>query len=164
MTAESPPLVFITGASSGIGQALAARFYRDGFRLALAARRTAEVEQWLHSQQLDAARCAVYAVDVRDVVTVVQAARDCIARHGLPDIVIANAGIGAGFDTSQAADLEVMRAIYETNVIGMAATFHPFVGPMREHQHRHIGRHRECCGNSRHSVARRLLLEQSGNH
>ena len=39
-----PPLVFVTGASSGIGQALAARFHRAGWRLALVARRAAEVQ------------------------------------------------------------------------------------------------------------------------
>ena len=40
------PLVFITGASSGIGQALALRYHRAGYRLALAARRTSEVKTW----------------------------------------------------------------------------------------------------------------------
>ena len=43
---STSPLVFITGASSGIGQALAARFYQAGYRLALVARRTAEIESW----------------------------------------------------------------------------------------------------------------------
>ncbi|RZI97380.1 MAG: SDR family NAD(P)-dependent oxidoreductase, partial [Variovorax sp.] len=39
-----PALVFITGASSGIGQALAGRFYDAGYDLALVARRTSEIE------------------------------------------------------------------------------------------------------------------------
>ena len=46
------------------------------------------------------------------------------------DVVIANAGISIGMDTAMFEDLEVMRAIYETNNLGMAATFQPFVGPM----------------------------------
>ena len=50
------PLVFITGASSGIGQALAASFYRAGYRLALVARRTGEIESWAAACQLDASR------------------------------------------------------------------------------------------------------------
>jgi short-subunit dehydrogenase len=124
-------LVFITGASSGIGQALAARFYSAGYRLALVARRTEEVARWAAESGIEAARFAVYAADVRDVAAIVEAGRACIAAQGLPDVVIANAGISVGFDTAEAADLEVMRATFETNSLGMAATFHPFVAAMR---------------------------------
>jgi short-subunit dehydrogenase len=126
------PLVFITGASSGIGQALAARFYAAGYRLALVARRGDELARWAAEAGIDAARVAVYAADVRDVAAIVGAGRACIAAQGLADVVIANAGISVGFDTSQAADLEVMRRTFETNNLGMAATFHPFVAAMRE--------------------------------
>jgi short-subunit dehydrogenase len=125
------PLVFITGASSGIGQALAVRFHAAGYRLALVARRTAEVQAWALAQGFDAASCAVYAADVRDLDAIVGAARACIASQGVPDVVIASAGISVGFDTAEFDDLEVMRAIFETNNLGMAATFHPFVAPMR---------------------------------
>ena len=45
-------LVFITGASSGIGQALAWRYHQAGWRLALVARRTAEIEAWARAQGL----------------------------------------------------------------------------------------------------------------
>ena len=125
-------LVFITGASSGIGQALALRYYRDGARLALVARRTAEVQRWAAEQRLDAARFKVYGADVSDEGAMARIGRDCIAAQGLPDVVIANAGISVGIDTALLADLEVMRATYETNNLGLAATFQPFVAPMRE--------------------------------
>ena len=126
----SAPLVFITGASSGIGQALAARFHRAGYRLALVARRAAEVQAWAQAQGYDAASWAVYAADVRDVDAITGAGRACVAAQGVPDVVIANAGISVGIDTADFADLEVMRATYETNNLGMAATFQPFVAPM----------------------------------
>lgn len=129
---SGPPLVYITGASSGIGQALAARFARAGWRLALVARRVAEVEAWARQQGLGADRVQVHAADVRDAGAIVAAGRACIARQGLPDVVIANAGISVGVDTAELEDLEVMRATWETNNLGMAATFHPFVAPMRE--------------------------------
>ncbi|HEY2559202.1 MAG TPA: SDR family oxidoreductase [Caldimonas sp.] len=128
------PLVFITGASSGIGQALAARFHRAGYRLALVARRVDEVTRWATAQEFDAARWAVYGADVRDVAAITAAGRACITAQGLPDVVIANAGISIGIDTAELADLEVLRATYETNNIGMAATFQPFVAPMRENR------------------------------
>jgi len=124
------PLVYITGASSGIGQALAARFHAAGWRLALVARRAAEVQAWAAAQGYAPQRWAVYAADVRDLGAITSAGQACIAAQGLPDVVIANAGISVGMDTAESDDLEVMRATYETNNLGMAATFHPFVAPM----------------------------------
>ena len=129
---STPPLVFITGASSGIGQALAERYARGGYRLALVARRVAEVQAWAQAQGLDAARWAVYAADVRDIHSITEAGRRCLAEQGLPDVVIANAGISVGMDTAEFDDLEVMRATFETNNLGMAATFQPFVRAMCE--------------------------------
>ena len=125
------PLIYITGASSGIGQALATRYYVAGWRLALVARRGAELQAWAQAQGFDAARYAVHAADVRDVAAITAAGRACIAQQGLPDVVIANAGISVGMDTAVFDDLEVMRATYETNNLGMAATFQPFVAGMR---------------------------------
>ena len=128
----SAPLVYITGASSGIGQALATRFWRGGYRLALVARRTDEVRAWAQSLGWAEQTWAVYGADVRDVAALGRAARDCLAAQGLPDVVVANAGISVGIDTAEFADLEVLRATLETNVLGVAATFQPFVRPMRE--------------------------------
>jgi len=126
------PLVFITGASSGIGQALAARFHRAGYRLALVARRAEEVSRWAEEQGFAPANWAVYGADVRDIAAITGAGSACIAAQGVPDVVIANAGISIGMDTAVRADLEVMRATYETNNIGLAAPFQPFVAAMVE--------------------------------
>lgn len=126
------PLAFVTGASSGIGQALAARFAQAGYRLALVARRGAELEAWARAQGLDAGRCAVYPADVADTDAIVAAGRSCIAAQGLPDVVVACAGISVGMDTAERQDLEVMRRMFALNNVGLAATFHPFVTPMRE--------------------------------
>lgn len=124
-------LVFITGASSGIGQALAWRYHQAGWRLALAARRTQEIEQWAREQELTADRYAVYSADVADTESIVAAARACIDRQGLPDAVIANAGISIGMDTGCREDLDVMARTFATNNVGLAATFHPFIEPMQ---------------------------------
>ena len=127
---STAPLVFITGASSGIGQALALRFYQAGYRLALSARRGAELQAWAESQKFDPTRFAVYAATVRDVASITQAGRACIAAQGVPDVVIANAGISIGMDSAVVFDLDVMRATFETNNLGMAATFQPFISAM----------------------------------
>jgi NADP-dependent 3-hydroxy acid dehydrogenase YdfG len=124
------PLVFITGASSGIGQALAWRFYQAGWRLALVARRTAEIERWALEKGLDATRHAVYGADVAQTDSIAAAGHACIAAQGVPDVVIANAGISVGMDTAVREDIDVMAQTFATNNIGLAATFHPFIAPM----------------------------------
>ena len=124
------PLVFITGASSGIGQALAHRYHQAGFRLALVARRTSEVETWASAQEISPDSYEIYSADVSVTDSIVAAGRDCIARQGVPDVVIANAGISVGIDTAVLSDIDVMARTFATNNIGMAATFQPFVDAM----------------------------------
>jgi short-subunit dehydrogenase len=123
-------LVFITGASSGIGQALAWRYHQAGWRLALAARRTAEIESWAKQQGLQPDRYAVYGADVADTASIVAAGEACIAAQGVPDVVIANAGISVGVDTAVREDIDVIARTFATNNVGLAATFHPFVQAM----------------------------------
>ncbi|CAN7557306.1 SDR family oxidoreductase [Acidovorax sp. LjRoot117] len=124
------PLVFITGASSGIGQALALRFHQAGYRLALAARRTSEVKTWAAAQGISADSYEIYSADVAVTDSIVAAGRDCLQRQGVPDVVIANAGISVGMDTAVRNDLDVMARTFATNNLGLAATFHPFVDAM----------------------------------
>ena len=124
------PLVFITGASSGIGQALALRFHQGGYRLALVARRTFDIKSWASAQGISASSYEIYSADVSVPESIMAAGRDCIARQGLPDVVIANAGISVGMDTAIRADIDVMVRTFATNNIGMAATFQPFVSGM----------------------------------
>ncbi len=129
---STDPLVYITGASSGIGQALALRYHRAGWRLALVARRADEMRAWAAEQGIAPERFTVYAADVRDVAAITAAGRACLEAQGLPEVVIANAGISIGMDSADFADLEVMRATLETNVLGMAASFQPFVEAMAQ--------------------------------
>ncbi|HMN21776.1 MAG TPA: SDR family oxidoreductase [Ottowia sp.] len=128
---DAAPLVFITGASSGIGQALAARYAAAGWRLALVARRGPLLQAWIEAQGLPPERCLVQAADVADVDAMVAVARACVERLGVPDVVIANAGISIGMDSAERADLDIMARTFATNNLGLAATFHPFIEPMR---------------------------------
>lgn len=128
----APPLVYITGASSGIGQALAARYAATGYRLALVARRVESIQAWAQAQGLGSERCQAYRADIADIDSAVAAAQACLHNQGLPDIVIANAGVSIGIDTAQREDLDAMRDTFALNNVGMAATFHPFITAMRE--------------------------------
>jgi short-subunit dehydrogenase len=123
-------LIFITGASSGIGQAMAWRFYQAGYSLALVARRTQEIEQWVTRRGVTAERHQIYSADVSSIDSIVAVAQLCLQNQGLPDVVIACAGVSIGMDTAERSDLEVMARTFATNNIGMAATFHAFIDPM----------------------------------
>lgn len=127
-----PAVVFITGASSGIGNALAGHYARQGAVLGLVARRREQLDtqaQELRSLGAPAVHC--YPLDVCDTDVLRAAADDFMAHHGAPDIVVANAGVSSGTLTERAEDLEAIKRIFATNVIGMAATFSPFIGAMR---------------------------------
>ena len=127
---EERRLAFITGASSGIGQALALRYHLAGWRLALVARRTDTIESWAQARGISATSYQIYCANVADPESIIAAGSACIARQGLPDVVVANAGISVGVDTARRADIDVMARILATNTLGVAATFQPFITPM----------------------------------
>lgn len=121
--------VIITGASSGIGAALARSYAAQGAALGLIARREIELNQLAAQLGGD---CTVYALDVRDAESVRRAAMDFMARHGCPDVVIANAGVSFGTLTEYPADAQVFQDVVDINVVGIVKTFQPFVAKMRE--------------------------------
>lgn len=125
-----PERVFITGASSGIGAALAREYAERGATLGLLARR--------HDRLVDLAaslphpeRHHLYAVDVLDRDALAAAAHDFLAAGGA-DIVIASAGISHGTLTDRPADLAVFDAVFATNMNATVATFAPFIAAMRQ--------------------------------
>ena len=120
--------VFITGASSGIGEALAVYYNGKGAMLGLAARRVEALEA-LNGRL--GGKHACYALDVVDPTALHDAAADFIARFGAPDVVIANAGVSAGTLSEHEEDLAIFRRVMDTNVYGMAATFAPFIKAMQ---------------------------------
>ena len=123
-------LIFVTGASSGIGQALAWRYYQAGYTLALVARRTEEMQTWATHQGLEPARYQIYSADVAVVDSIVAATESCLQRQGVPDVVIANAGVSIGMDSAVRVDLDVLSRTFAINNVGLAATFHAFIDPM----------------------------------
>jgi len=120
--------VFITGASSGIGEALAAFYAARGATLGLVARR-ADVLASLNARLGGGHAC--YPLDVTDAAALHDAAADFVARCGAPDVVIANAGVSTGTLTEYAEDLPAFRRVMDTNVYGMTATFAPFIPALK---------------------------------
>ncbi len=123
--------IFITGASSGIGAALAQQYAAQGAMLGLVARRQAQLQQLLDSLP-HPERHKLYVLDVNDHAALQTAATDFIAQAGGVDVVIASAGISQGTLTEYAEDLQVFEQVIATNVLATVATFSPFIATMKQ--------------------------------
>jgi NAD(P)-dependent dehydrogenase (short-subunit alcohol dehydrogenase family) len=118
--------VFITGASSGIGAALAHEYAARGAVLGLLGRRS----DALHALPFSSDH-HIYTVDVTDHAALAAAAADFIAHEGGADIVIASAGVSAGTLTERPGDLSQFAEIFAINVTATVVTFAPFIEPMK---------------------------------
>ena len=121
--------VFITGASSGIGAALARHYAASGAAVALTARRI-EVLDALRGEL--GANTHAYAADVTDAASLTRAANAFMERHGTPDVVIACAGVSIGVDSALPEDVAVFKQVMDTNVLGTCITFQPFIAAMKQ--------------------------------
>lgn len=108
--------------------ALAREYARKGAILGLAARRGETMETLAAELGV---RCLIYPLDVTDAAALAAAAADFVAKAGMPDIVIANAGISVGTLTQEAEDLPAFKRVFDTNVLGMVQTFQPFMAGMQ---------------------------------
>ncbi|MFZ6820616.1 SDR family oxidoreductase [Undibacterium sp. Ji22W] len=124
--------VFITGASSGLGEAMAREYAAQGALLGLVGRRSDALES-LRASLPNAASHHIYALDVNDHSALQLAAQDFIGAVGMVDTVIASAGISVGTLTELSEDLAVFRRVMDTNVLATVATFAPFIEHMKPH-------------------------------
>ena len=128
------PIVLLTGASSGIGAALAAAYAARGWRLVLIARRAERLEQVVREAGLDpadASRVRLIAADVLDIERLRTEAHALLRTWGCPQVVIANAGISHGVDLSHPDDLDVAAHIMDVNWKAALATLAPYIAPMQ---------------------------------
>ncbi len=126
---STPASILITGASSGIGAALALEFAGPGIRLALTGRDQARLSAVAEACRSAGAEPRVAVLDVREPAPL--AAWIAEVDHGAPlDLAIANAGVSAG--TGGGAETEVQtRRVVATNLDGVLNTVLPAVACMR---------------------------------
>jgi 3-hydroxy acid dehydrogenase / malonic semialdehyde reductase len=108
--------VFVTGASSGFGAAVARRFAADGARVVATARRVDRVEALVSEFRT---RILPLALDVRDRPAVAAAVAGLPAEFAAVDVLVNNAGLALGLNPAQDADLDDWDQMIDTNCKGL---------------------------------------------
>ena len=122
--------IFITGASSGIGKALALAYAKRGYSVGLTARREEILQDVAQACEKLGGIPFVYQLDVQDAEKCKSVAEQFMADAGSIDIAIANAGIG-GDDGLFSGDSNQINTILNTNILGVTNTLIPFIPAMK---------------------------------
>lgn len=124
-----PRSILITGASSGIGRALALEYSAPDVALFLVGRDAARLEEVAEAARAKGARAETHRLDVRDRPGMAAALKAIDARAPL-DLVVANAGIATGLpDGALAEDPDAVRGIIAINLLGALNTVEPLIEP-----------------------------------
>ena len=122
--------IFITGASSGIGKALALAYAKRGYSVGLTARREEILQDVAQACEKLGGIPFVYQLDVQDAEKCKSVVDQFMADAGNIDIAIANAGIG-GDDGLFSGDSNQINTILSTNILGVTNTLIPFIPAMK---------------------------------
>jgi len=134
LTDWSQQVVLITGASSGIGRALAVELARRGAAVGLLARRVETLQEIVHEIEAAGGRALALPADVTDQDAVRTAAESLRARFGQVDVLIANAGVGGRIGNAQ-FDAQDVADVLKINVVGAANSVAAVLPEMRARGH-----------------------------
>lgn len=116
MSAPTKPLVVITGASSGIGASTATRFAKEGFRLALTARRLDRLQQLRKELK---GEISTFELDVCSAKAVAEVFQQIEQKQGPIDILVNNAGCSFGLEPAYQGNIEEWDQCIDTNIKGL---------------------------------------------
>lgn len=130
--------VFLTGASSGLGEGMARAFARRGRALALAARRKDRLDELaVELRRAGAPNVTTHRLDVTDYDSVPGVLAEAAGAHGGIDVVVANSGI-AKAGAAGRGGFAAARSVIETNLIGAMATVDAAVELFRRQGRGHV--------------------------
>jgi short-subunit dehydrogenase len=121
--------IVITGASSGIGEALALDYARPGIALALSGRDAQRLDSVAAACRAKGATVDAGCIDVIDGAALASWLVKFDEAHPV-DLVIANAGISIDKDNSSLDDFSIVRKTFDVNVGGVFNTVEPLIGRM----------------------------------
>lgn len=130
--------VFLTGASSGIGEGLAVAMAEKGAIVALVARREEELTRIAEQITAKGGVARVFAVDVTDSESLAKAAESFRDEFGHIDIMIANAGIGGNDQKTREYDPASVKKLIDINLLGAVNSIHAVIKPMQERKSGHL--------------------------
>lgn len=116
------PVVLVTGASSGIGEAIANKLAAEGYKVYGTSRRGAKSGQYSFP---------MLALDVTDDVSVVAAVNQLLALEGRIDVLVNNAGFGVAPAAAEESSIEQAKSVFDTNFLGMVRMTRTVVPQMR---------------------------------
>lgn len=127
--------VFVTGASSGFGAAIARRFAAEGHRVIAAARRIEKLDDL--AAELGPAVLPV-ALDVRDDAAVVETVANLPSDFAAVDVLVNNAGLALGLGPAQEADFDQWEQMIATNCTGLVRCTRALLPGMVERGSGHV--------------------------
>ena len=130
--------IFLTGASSGIGEGLAVAMAEKGATLAIVARREEELTRIAEQIAVKNGIARVFAVDVTEAESMAKAAQTFRDEFGHIDIMIANAGIGGNDQKTREYDPASVKKLIDINLLGAVNSIHAVIKPMQERKSGHI--------------------------
>ena len=125
-------VIFLTGASSGIGEALAVELARQGATLGLLARREELLQDLVARCEAAGGTARIFPVNVTDSEAIHSTAEQLRKEFGHIDILIANAGIGGNDEATRTYEPKAVKAIIDVNLLGAANAIHAVVPAMLE--------------------------------
>lgn len=128
--------IFITGATSGFGAAVARRFASDGTRLILTGRRSDRLEAL--QNELDPSRVHIAAFDIRDTTAYALAIQQLPAAFAAVDVLVNNAGLALSRDPAYRTEYKDWETMIDTNVKGLLFGTHILMPGMIERNRGHI--------------------------
>ncbi len=126
--------VFITGASSGIGEYLAYAYAKNGCFVGLTARREEKLGAVLSQCKSLGGDGKNYIIDVQDADAMQSAIDDFISLPGDVDTIYANAGVG-GTDELSSGSATAMNHVLNINILGVTNTVMPFIPHLKAQHH-----------------------------